>query len=142
MTEYPSYAGALEAAGALVFAYQSFGSYQGDWWAKVRLPDGRIGWVRGSFGSCSGCDALEAELDTLDIQCARHRYTTPRDVCAECDLARTEFQNRYQAFGQEYLDGFMSHEEALKVASADLRWDMEAQEMVDFINAHRSFDLT
>ena len=55
-----SYTVALEAAGATVRAYQEFGSYQGDWWARVVLPDGREGWVTSSYGSCSGCDALES----------------------------------------------------------------------------------
>ena len=56
-----SYQEALEAAGATVHAFEFFGSYQGDWWAKVTY-NGETGWVHGSYGSCSGCDAFEAEF--------------------------------------------------------------------------------
>ena len=49
-----SYCQALEAAGAKILQFKSFGSYQGDWWAKVEY-NGEIGWVAGSYGSCSGC---------------------------------------------------------------------------------------
>ena len=52
-----SYELALEEAGAKVLEFQSFGSFQGEWWAKVEY-NGEIGWVAGCYGSCSGCDAL------------------------------------------------------------------------------------
>lgn len=52
------YTDAMKAAGADVLAYQRFGSYQGDWWAKVAY-EGRVFWVAGSYGSCSGCDQME-----------------------------------------------------------------------------------
>jgi len=53
---------ALEAAGAQVLASQTFGSYQGDWFAKVNY-NGSTAWVHGCYGSCSGCDAFCAEFD-------------------------------------------------------------------------------
>ncbi len=53
------YDDALRLAGAEVHAYESFGSYQGIWLAKVTYQ-GKTGWVRGYFGSCSGCDGLQA----------------------------------------------------------------------------------
>lgn len=56
-----SYKKCLELAGAEVIVFQYFGSYQGDWWAKVRY-NGQMGWVNGSFGSCSACDAFEFEF--------------------------------------------------------------------------------
>ena len=36
-------------------------------------------------------------------------------------------------FGESYLDGIMSQEEAEKYASKHLEWDMEAQEMLEWI---------
>lgn len=45
-----NYQGALEVAGAMVLAYESFGSYQGDWWVLVKFR-GKTGWIQGSFGS-------------------------------------------------------------------------------------------
>jgi hypothetical protein len=56
-----SYQAALEAAGAEVEEFKEFGSYQGDWWARVSFG-GRRGWVTGSYSSYSGCDAFEAEF--------------------------------------------------------------------------------
>jgi len=52
-----SYQDALMAAGANVIAFQEFGDWQGSWVALVEYKSER-GWVRGSFGSCSECDAL------------------------------------------------------------------------------------
>jgi hypothetical protein len=34
--------------------------YQGDTRIILRGPDGRIGWLQFGWGSCSGCDALQA----------------------------------------------------------------------------------
>lgn len=57
-----SYEETLELAGATVHIFQEFGSYQGDWWARVTY-NGVTGWVTGSYGSCSGCDAFHGEFD-------------------------------------------------------------------------------
>lgn len=43
-----------------VLAREDDGDYQGDTYALVKGPDGRIGFVSFSWGSCSGCDALQA----------------------------------------------------------------------------------
>lgn len=56
-----SYESALEAAGAVVLAYKEFGSYQGDYIAKVRVGD-QIAWIHDYYGSCSVCDALEGAM--------------------------------------------------------------------------------
>lgn len=45
-----SYREALEVAGATVVAFEEFGSYQGDWIAKVEYK-GNIGWIKDYFGS-------------------------------------------------------------------------------------------
>ena len=108
-----SYQESLEAAGAIVLIFDSFGSYQGDWWAKVEY-NGRIGWVNGSYGSCSGCDAFEAEFGWNDDE-------------------QPDYQERLADFGRSYLDNLYTQEEAEKESSKYLDWDMDAQEMLDFI---------
>lgn len=45
--------------------YEEFGSYQGDYVA-INADDKRFFAYVGSFGSCSGCDWLEAERDWND----------------------------------------------------------------------------
>lgn len=56
---FDSYAACLRAAGAVVLDYHEFGDYQGEWFAHV-IWNGRDGWVCGHFGSCFGCDVLQA----------------------------------------------------------------------------------
>lgn len=107
-----SYRKALEAAGAEIHEFKEFGSYQGDWWAKVKFK-GKSGWVRGSYGSCSGCDAFQAEF--------------------ECDDNPSAAQ--LKRFGLQYLDDVLTQEEAVKEASEHIDWDGEAQAMVDFIKS-------
>lgn len=131
MSSY-SYHGALEAAGAEVLAFEEFGSYQGNWWAKV-MYQGQIGWVKGSYGSCSGCDAIQAEFDN-DDRCKRHRYEHPRpENCPDCEATAAEAQVRYIAMGKDYLEPLWSQEEAEKEASRDIEWDSDAADALAFI---------
>ena len=106
-----SYAQAMKAAGATISAYESFGSYQGDWWALVTY-EGKTGYVTGSYGSCSGCDAFEAEFGWED-----------RDD-----------PEKLSAFGKGYLEQMMSFEEAIKEASRNIEWDYEAEKIVQWLN--------
>jgi hypothetical protein len=53
-----SYEDVLLKAGYDVVAYEEFGSYQGEWAAI--LVDGGV--ILGDYGSCSGCDPLEATI--------------------------------------------------------------------------------
>ena len=103
------YEQAIEKAGATVHCFEHFGSYQGEWWAKV-TNQGKTGWISGYYGSCSGCDAYEAEFGYEDTDDAK--------------LA---------AFGIEYLEDIKTQEEAEKSASQNISWDHEAEEMVAFI---------
>lgn len=45
--------------GYEVVAFEAFGSYQGDYLALLRGPEG-VGLIVFGYGSCSGCDELEA----------------------------------------------------------------------------------
>lgn len=77
------YCDALTAAGCVVIEYVEFGSYQGDWYAYVNIG-GEKGVVTGSFGSCSGCDAFEAEFGWDD-------HKNP------------DYEGRLKNFGESYL---------------------------------------
>lgn len=49
-----------------ILAWESVGDYQGDYFAIVQGPDGRIGFVKIGYGSCSGCDALQGTIGYRD----------------------------------------------------------------------------
>ena len=122
------YTDALEKAGATVAEYRQFGDYQGTWLAKVAFR-GELGWVTGSFGSCSGCDAFEAEFDCC--------YPDPADADAIADLDR-----RLALFGLSYLEGIASqtqieNELRAKLADEDDYFREENQEILDFVLAFR-----
>jgi hypothetical protein len=130
-----SYEEALKAAGAEVLEYESFGSYQGDWWAKVRW-NGGTGWINGSYGSCSGCDSFEAEFGWNDDQCEEHRYDEKQDGCESCRAAAAEYQRRLADFGRQYLDTIYSQAEAEAEAARNIEWDSDAPAMLAWIKEH------
>ena len=104
------YQRAMEAAGASVPAFAEFGSYQGDWWAVV-IYEGKVGYVNGSYGSCSGCDAFECEFG----------------------WGNDETPEKLAAFGREYLDQIMPFEKAIKEANRNATWDIDADDMVSWL---------
>lgn len=128
-----SYESALEAAGATVHEFKEFGSYQGDWWAKV-THNGQTGWVQGSYGSCSGCDAFQAEFDYGNDQCSDHKYVwdAPKD-CEACTALKNDKQAKLARFGEGYLD-LMDQAEA--EARAGSRWGDSEPEALQFIKDH------
>ena len=131
------YVKALEEAGAIVHDFKNFGSWQGDWWAKVTYGN-MEGFVHGAFGSCTVCDAFQAEFHSVmhthpDGTMVFGGYDVDEvflDDCEEC--ANT--QKRLREFGLRYLDNsFFTKEEALEKAKKDMSWDVEADEMVKWI---------
>jgi hypothetical protein len=130
-----SYKAAMEAAGARVIAFETFGSYQGDWFAHVEYT-GVTGIVQGCYGSCSHCDAFESEFGYREDEC-NERYAEGRqaETCTGCSVARADYQERLAAFGREYLDNIVTKEEAMKYAKRNEEWDMEAKEMIDWLEA-------
>lgn len=78
-----SYSEALVAAGCEVLDFKTTGSYQGEWYALVSY-EGEIGLVEGSYGSCSYCDAFEAEFNYGDTE-------------------TEDYQERLADFGKTYL---------------------------------------
>jgi hypothetical protein len=107
---------ALIAAGATVHDFERFGSYQGDWLARVTLPDGRTGWIKDYYGSCSGCDAFEAEFSWS-------RAETP-DALAE--------------FGRKYFDQLLSQEEAEADCAKHAAYSLEDGQMLAFVVSKRA----
>ena len=67
--DYPwfdgSYADLVEDFGTVVLS-ESFGTYQGDMF-YIFKKDGRYGFLTIGYGSCSGCDALEACQSISDL---------------------------------------------------------------------------
>ena len=123
------YKSALEAAGAEVLAYKMFGNWQGEWWAKVNL-DGVVGWVEGSFGSCSVCDPFQSKMDGFD-----YRWDS---VAREyVDAPEEERQAALVEFGQSYLTHLQTPEEAKAWADQQLlsedTWRDEDKEAAQFI---------
>lgn len=64
-SDYPGYLELVESSGYEVLEFETTGSYQGD--HEVLLADGeRRGFLMIGYGSCSGCDALEAAYGYTD----------------------------------------------------------------------------
>lgn len=102
------YSRALEQAGATVHNMQRFGSWQGDWIAHVTLPDGRTGYIWGYYGSCSGCDAFEAEFGYENHTCdGGTEYGEKIPGCTQC----AEYDRRLAEFGARYFDDLRTADE-------------------------------
>jgi len=129
------YKDCLELAGAEVLAYETFGSYQGDWWAKVKFND-REGFVHGYYGSCSGCDTLEAALrgghDHGDDYVFYFEEYVQHPECPTC-CERVEAARN---IGKDYLDDIIEFESAIAKAKENEDWDMDAKAMVNWLEAN------
>jgi hypothetical protein len=116
------YQTAMEAAGAVIHAYESFGDYQGSWYAKVTY-NGETGWVEGSYGSCSGCDAFEAEFGWS--------YEDEPNV-----------QERLAEFGRSYLTVVTPQEQQVafferQLAENNSSWyEDEYRQILEFVKAN------
>ena len=103
-----SYRDSLEAAGAEVLQFAKFGDYSGQWFAKVRY-NGEAGWIQDWYGSCSYCDAFQAEFDwDSDF------------VCEE------DVQKRLANFGKRYLGTILPAEHYLPKLDESADWDGNA----------------
>lgn len=61
LDEFDSYEGLWKSAGLEIVTSETLGSYQGDIVAILRDPDsGLYAYGHTGYGSCSGCDALQA----------------------------------------------------------------------------------
>lgn len=131
----------MKLAGAKILAFEEFGSYQGDWWAKVDYKN-NIGWVYGYFGSCSGCDSFQAEFGYDDHEHTDNKYfshyniKTIEDFHADCEECQ-DLKKRMIEFGESYLDVILTQEEAETEVSKNIEWDMDAKEMLEFIKQNK-----
>lgn len=111
--KYQGYWGALVAAGATVHVFQEFGDYQGTWIALVTYGL-ETGWINGSYGSCSGCDAFQAEFGY-----------------------EKESFDKIADFGETYLGTIISADAMKKQFEKDSEWDDDAASIIKFIEEHR-----
>ena len=109
------YSSALVAAGAEVVDFDTFGDYQGTWIAEVKY-NGQHGFVVGFYGSCSGCDAFEAEFD--------YAY-------AEED---NSYQERLKAFGESYLRHILTLEDVKHDYAKCEDWDHEGTAIKEWLD--------
>jgi hypothetical protein len=115
------YSNALKAAGAIVHDYEMFGSYQGYWLADVTLPDGRKGLIKGYYGSCSGCDAFEAEISYDYHNYEDHPDTSSDEFvpgCEKCDALKQKLIE----FGAGYFSGLQTPEALAEEYLGDKYW--------------------
>jgi len=134
-----SYERALEAAGVDVVVFEKFGSYQGDWLAKVR-HDGHLGWIHGYYGSCSGCDAFEGEFGFTSHECGDDDWYDPlwdesgfKDDCKTCQ----DIKERLRVFGEGYIESICTQEEIEAECKKNIEWDLDADEMLKFVEANK-----
>jgi len=134
------YSKTLEKAGAKVLEFKEFGSYQGTWLAKVEY-NGEIGWVEGSYGSCSGCDAFQAEFGYAEEP---HFYNEKwhlnwEEVTEEVALAaKKKYEDRLCNFGKTYLEsGLYTQEQIEAKCSENLEWDYEAEDMLKWVKENK-----
>lgn len=126
---------AMEQAGADVLLFKEFGSYQGDWLAKV-IYEGKQMWIHGSYGSCSGCDSYQAEFDSgCNHDCPEGgSYYDPIHTnrfykCNRC----MEILEKLIEFGLNYINNnAFTQEELENKFNKDRDWSDE-KEMYDYI---------
>lgn len=131
----------LEKAGAIVHCFKEFGSYQGTWLAKVTFEN-ETGWVEGYYGSCSGCDAFQAEFGYFDLPTMKdgkwyrnNNWWDEDDVITEEEaLAETKnYNDRMCNFGKTYLTRLYSQNEIEQKASENIDWDSSVEDMLKFV---------
>jgi hypothetical protein len=102
----PTYAALLNKIGRVVLC-ESFGSYDGDYYVLFQSRD-QYGYLTFSYGSCSGCDALEAceaqeDVDRLQERLAAStKWGTAKDV-VEWFLAAGDRHEFYYYYPQDFV---------------------------------------
>ena len=125
MTEqYCNYEDILKDVCEKVYCYKEFGSYQGDWWSKVKY-NSKVTWIKGCYGSCSGCDWLQGEMNY-------YGGVSDKETQKENERIKTAFINKY-------LDEsmFYTQEKAEEEAEKNISWDCDAEEMLEFIKKYK-----
>lgn len=86
---YPSYETIVNSWGHEVLAFETTGFYQGDHEVLFSDSEGRYGFLVVGYGSCSGCDLLEAIIP--------HSYTETQDW-TEVDTFRNDLEGEIRWF--------------------------------------------
>ena len=108
------YQKALEAAGAYVLVFESFGDWQGSWVALV-IYEGKRGWVQGAFGSCSYCDAFQSEFGW------------------DSDFVCEGMEDRLAQFGRTYLNDIQTTKQVLQHYDPHADWDDESASAAEWV---------
>lgn len=111
-----SYREALTAAGAEVLEFKTFGSYSGRWYAIVRY-NGETGVVADWYGSCTICDAYQAEFEQ----------------CWSDEDSAEEYEQNLAAFGGTYLDAILPPEHFIDDVRKDSEWDFDAANALEWL---------
>lgn len=109
------YQSSLEANGIVIKEFKEFGDYQGNWFAVTE--DGNV--ISGSYGSCSGCDAFQAEIDYGSGGSSESNgkyYDGNYNECSkeEYERLQIDYNERLKKFGQSYIDSAETIEEIIK----------------------------
>lgn len=123
-----SYKHALEVAGIPVLAFEAFGSYQGNWLAKV--PGG---YICGAYGSCSGCDAYESEFGYSFHEWCDDHYGHNEPSCNACKKAKAQYDERLIAFGRNYIEQLTDAASLRERFEEQAEWDMEAKAILEWL---------
>ena len=118
------YAQALEAAGAKVIDTKYAGSYQGTWGSIVEY-NGKKGLVTGAYGSCSYCDAFEAEFG-WGIECSHNpetgKYYANGWDSDEDEITKEQYDKIINDYNQRLADFGKSYLHVIQD-----KWDVENQ---------------
>ena len=117
-----------------VYCYKEFGSYQGDWLAKVKKGND-VFWLLGYYGSCSGCDWFQAEADYPWLLKCGTFENAKKMLQKETDRILKEFQDNYEAdkFTQDEIE--KHYESELKY------YEYDYNEPLDFVKKYRNIEL-
>jgi len=132
---------ALEATAAIVLYYEAFGSYQGDWVAFIHY-DGQLGVVVGSYGSCSGCDAFEAEFGgghgvANDEEYEYHAWNQNKPGCEECEKEAQKLVDFGKSYCEFALVTLEEVDQKMGRASDDEEWDSDSGEVAKLLKKIR-----
>lgn len=142
-----TYDGVLEFSGAEILSWARFGSYQGDWCAKVKFKDEEF-WLHGYFGSCSVCDSLQAEIEWFPNSYEDYKFWYNSNWHEDPDLSDVhedlfvkqaeEHIQSVKDFGLRLLNNCREEWESLyKQAKEQSEWDSEGDDMVKFLENNK-----
>lgn len=100
------YQKSLEMAGCKVIGFKHFGSYQGTWIAFVEYK-GEKGIVSGSFGSCSHCDAFQAEFgygSKPPVEKEGKYFRSEWQDDEEDEITKEEYEEKLSTHNQKMID--------------------------------------